>query len=113
YWCCSQGPGLFPGNFFPALTPWFWDIPGFGSTIRPLIGGRPRFSRGLHSVGPVASVAFLGYNIISTVGFSMDSQKVSAVLQWPRPSGLRSIQHFLGFANYYQKFIRNFSTLAK
>ncbi|CAI9566617.1 unnamed protein product, partial [Staurois parvus] len=58
------------------------------------------------------SVAFLGY-IISAVGFSMDPQKVSVVLQWPRPSGLRSIQCFLGFANYYRKFIRNFSTLAK
>ncbi|CAI9544213.1 unnamed protein product, partial [Staurois parvus] len=61
--------------------------------------------------GPVASVAFLGY-IISAEGFSMDPQKVSAVLQWPRPSGVRSIQLFLGFANYYRKFIRNF-TLAK
>ncbi|CAI9611167.1 unnamed protein product, partial [Staurois parvus] len=88
------------------------DIPGFRSTIRPLIGGRPRFSRGLHSVGLVASVAFLGY-IISAVGFSMDPQKVSVVLQWPRPSGFQSIQCFLGFANYYRKFIRNFSTLAK
>ncbi|CAI9574886.1 unnamed protein product, partial [Staurois parvus] len=65
-----------------------------------------------HSVGPVASVAFLGY-IISAVGFSMDPQKVLAVLQWPRPSGLRFIQRFLGFDNYYRKFIRNFSTLAK
>ncbi|CAI9621972.1 unnamed protein product, partial [Staurois parvus] len=59
--------------------------------------------------GAVASVAFLGY-IISAVGsFSMDPEKVSAVLQWPCPSGLWSIQHFLGFANYYRKFIRNFS----
>ncbi|CAI9535746.1 unnamed protein product, partial [Staurois parvus] len=110
--------GLFTGSwpvsrsFLPHTTPWFWDIPGFRSTIRPLIGGRTRFSHGLHSVGPVASVAFLGY-IISAVGFSMDPQKVSAVLQWPRPSGLWSIQRFLGFANYYWKFIRNFSTLAK
>ncbi|CAI9589308.1 unnamed protein product, partial [Staurois parvus] len=112
YWGCSQGVGLFPGNFFPALLRGFGFIPGFRSTIRPLIGGRPRFSRGLHNVGPVSSVAFLGY-IISAVGFSMDPQKVSAVLQWPRPSGLRSIQCFLGFANYYRKFIRNFSTLAK
>ncbi|CAI9600570.1 unnamed protein product, partial [Staurois parvus] len=110
--------GLFTGSwpvsrsFLPRSTPWFWDIPSFKSTIRPLIGGRPRFSRGLHSVGPVVSVAFLGY-IISAVGFSMDTQKVLAVLQWPSPSGLRSIQHFLGFTSYYWKFIRNFSTLAK
>ncbi|CAI9589419.1 unnamed protein product, partial [Staurois parvus] len=44
------------------------------------------------------------------MGFSMDPQKVLVVLQWPRPSGLRSIQRFLGFANYYRTFIRNFST---
>ncbi|CAI9575586.1 unnamed protein product, partial [Staurois parvus] len=86
------------GNFFPAL------LRGFGISLASeaqsdlLIGGRLSFSRGLHSVGPVASVAFLGY-IISAVGFSMDPQKVLAVLQWPRPSGLRSIQRFLGFAN--------------
>ncbi|CAI9545297.1 unnamed protein product, partial [Staurois parvus] len=110
-WGCSQGVGLFPGNFFSAHTLWFWGIPGFRSTIRPLIGERPRFSHGLHSVGPVASVAFLGY-IISAVGFSMDPQ-VLAVLQWPHPNGLQPNQRFLGFANYYQKFIRNFSTLAK
>ena len=60
----------------------------------------------------LSQVAFLVY-IISTEGFSMDSQKVLAVLQWPRPSGLRSIQHFLGFTNYYRKFISNFSSLAK
>ncbi|CAI9597999.1 unnamed protein product, partial [Staurois parvus] len=112
YWGCSQGVGLFPGNFLPRTTLWFWDIPGFRSTIQPLIGSRSRFFCGLHSVGQVASVAFLGY-IISAVGFSMDPQKVSAVLQWPCPSGLRSIQRFLGFANYYRTFIRNFSTLAK
>ncbi|CAI9580060.1 unnamed protein product, partial [Staurois parvus] len=112
YWGCSQGVGLFPGNFSPHTTPWFLDIPGFRSTIRPLICGQPRFSRDLHSVGPVASVVFLGY-IISAVGFSKDPQKVSVVLHWPRPSGLQSIQRFLGFTNYYQKFIRNFSTLAK
>ncbi|CAI9609513.1 unnamed protein product, partial [Staurois parvus] len=62
--------------------------------------------------GVGCTVAFLGY-IISAVGFSMDPQKVSAVLLWPRPSGLRSIQRFLGFTNYYRKFIRNFTTLAK
>ncbi|CAI9599628.1 unnamed protein product, partial [Staurois parvus] len=63
-------------------------------------------------VGSVASVAFLGY-IISAVGFSMDPQKVSVVLQGLYPSGLRSIQRILGFASYYRTFIRNFSTLAK
>ncbi|CAI9589122.1 unnamed protein product, partial [Staurois parvus] len=39
-------------------------------------------------------------------------QKVSAVLQWPRPSGLLHSALF-GIRHYYRKFIRNFSTLAK
>lgn len=59
-----------------------------------------------------SQVTFLGY-IISAEGFSMDPEKVSAVLQWPQPSGLRALQRFLGFANYYRKFIRDFSMLAK
>ncbi|XP_056408888.1 uncharacterized protein LOC130318520 [Hyla sarda] len=56
------------------------------------------------------SLSFLGY-IISTQGLQMDPAKLSAVLDWPRPSGLRAIQRFLGFANYYRQFIPHFSTL--
>ena len=51
--------------------------------------------------------------VISTDSFSMDPEKLSAVLQWLRPMGLRHLQRFLGFANYYLKFIRNFSSLVK
>ncbi|XP_040195356.1 uncharacterized mitochondrial protein AtMg00860-like [Rana temporaria] len=57
-------------------------------------------------------VKFLGY-VISTAGFSMDPKKLSPVLQWPRPVGLRPLQRFLGIANYYRKFFRNFLSLVK
>lgn len=42
----------------------------------------------------------------------MDSSKVSAVAQWPTPSSHKRLQGFLGSANFYRKFIRNYSITA-
>ncbi|XP_075454115.1 uncharacterized protein LOC142493625 [Ascaphus truei] len=53
---------------------------------------------------------FLGY-IISSDGFMMDPDKLKAVTNWPRPDSLKSVQRFLGFANYFRKFIRDFSRI--
>lgn len=50
------------------------------------------------------SVTYLGL-IISTKGISMDPKKVSCVQEWPRPRSVRDIQGFLGFANFYRRFI--------
>ncbi|XP_056378966.1 uncharacterized protein LOC130274551 [Hyla sarda] len=57
-----------------------------------------------------SNLPFLGY-IISAQGLQMDPAKLSAVLDWPRPSGLCAIQRFLGFDNYYRQFIPHSSTL--
>lgn len=57
------------------------------------------------------STTFLGY-IISPEGVTMDENKVKAVLEWPQPSTLKELQRFLGFANFYRRFIRNFSSVA-
>ncbi|KAI2646676.1 Transposon Tf2-9 polyprotein [Labeo rohita] len=56
-------------------------------------------------------ISFLGY-IISAEGVAMDEKKVNAVLKWPRPNTLRELQRFLGFANFYRRFIRHFSSVA-
>ena len=42
----------------------------------------------------------------------MDPAKVSAVTSWPVPETHKQLQRFLGFANYYQRFIRGFSSIA-
>ncbi len=57
------------------------------------------------------SVAFLGY-IISPEGIVMDDNKVNAVINWPCPKNLKELQRFLGFANFYRRFIRGFSSVA-
>ncbi|KAL0153965.1 hypothetical protein M9458_050722 [Cirrhinus mrigala] len=42
----------------------------------------------------------------------MEHNKVSAVSQWKEPQTIKEIQRFLGFVNFYRRFIKNFSLLA-
>ncbi len=58
------------------------------------------------------SISFLGY-IISPGGVAMEEGKVKAVVEWPRPTTLKELQRFLGFANFYRRFIRGFSMVAE
>lgn len=53
-------------------------------------------------------VEFLGY-VISPEGISMDPKKVEVILAWPSPKSVRDIQVFLGFANFYRRFVEFFS----
>lgn len=38
----------------------------------------------------------------------MDPEKLKAILDRPQPEGLKAIQRFLGFANFYRQFIKNY-----
>ena len=55
-------------------------------------------------------VEFLGY-VISLQGISMDAAKVKTVVQWQTSHLLQDVQYFLGFANFYRKFIQDYSKL--
>ncbi|XP_039505773.1 uncharacterized protein LOC120461633, partial [Pimephales promelas] len=51
-----------------------------------------------------------GY-IVSSEGMRMDPEKIKAVVDWPSPDSRKALLRFLGFANFYRRFIRNFSQL--
>jgi len=53
---------------------------------------------------------FLGY-VVTPNGISMDEVKTKAIQDWPEPRKVRDIQSFLGFANFYRRFIHNYSDI--
>ena len=42
----------------------------------------------------------------------MEEERIEALKKWPKPKSVRNIQVFLGFANFYRRFIKNFSRIA-
>ena len=51
--------------------------------------------------------------IIGTEGVKMDPKKTETVKNWPQPKTLKDVQAFLGFANFYRRFILGFSAIVK
>jgi hypothetical protein len=52
-------------------------------------------------------VEYLGY-LLSLDGLTMLSEKIQAILDWPEPQKVKDIQSFLGFTNFYHRFIYNY-----
>jgi transposase InsO family protein len=60
----------------------------------------------------VTRTKYLGF-IITTDGIEVDPEKVSAVVNWQTPSNVQGIQSFLGFCNFYRRFIPEYGKIAK
>ena len=56
------------------------------------------------------TVKYLGY-ILSPTSLSMDPTKVQTIQDWPEPRKVKDIQSFLGFANFYRRFIHEYSDI--
>ena len=43
----------------------------------------------------------------------MKEKKVAGVLNWPIPKTVKDVRKFLGLANYYRQFVKDFAKLAR
>ncbi|XP_070025240.1 uncharacterized mitochondrial protein AtMg00860-like [Nicotiana sylvestris] len=59
----------------------------------------------------LSSIAFLGH-VVSVEGIQVDSKKIEAVKNWPRPASATEIRSFWGSVGYYRRFVEGFSSIA-
>jgi hypothetical protein len=60
----------------------------------------------------VKRTKYLGF-IVTTDGIEIDPEKVSVIKDWQPPRTIKGVQSFLGFCNFYRRFIRDYGVIAK
>ena len=60
----------------------------------------------------VREVRFLEV-IIGEDGVIIEKEKMQGVIEWPVPRNVKDVQKFLGLANYYRWFVKDFAKIAK
>ena len=56
------------------------------------------------------TIKYLSF-ILSKEGLKMDLSKVQTIQDWPEPCKVKDVQSFLGFANFYHRFISGISNI--
>ena len=60
----------------------------------------------------VREVGFLKV-VLGLEGIKINKEKVEGILNWPTPKEVKDVQKFLGLANYYYQFIKDFAAIAR
>jgi len=59
----------------------------------------------------ICDINFLGV-VIGEGKIEIEKDKVAEILKWPVPKTVQDIRKFLGFANYYRQFVKDFTKIA-
>ena len=58
------------------------------------------------------SITYLGH-VVSEEGVHTDPKKIETVRNWKRPHNVHTVRKFFGFVNYYRRFIKDYSKVAR
>ena len=56
-------------------------------------------------------ISYLGH-VVSAKGIATDPKKIEAVRNWPVPKTVTQVRSFLGFTNYYRRFIKGYAKVS-
>lgn len=57
-------------------------------------------------------VKYLGYIVRAGESLTVDPLKVKTIVEWQAPTSVKGVRSFLGFANFYRCFVKDFSDIA-
>ena len=52
-------------------------------------------------------------HVVSELGRETEPKKIADIRDWPQPKTMTNLMSFLGFTNYYRKFIYRYAQVAK
>ncbi|KAK1794898.1 hypothetical protein P4O66_009904, partial [Electrophorus voltai] len=98
------------------VTAGFFYVEKKGGGLRPCINYRALNQHRLYGKAEKCEfhrncLTFLGCTLKPRV-LSMDPDKVTAIQNWPKPTTVKELQRFLGFANFYRRFVCGFGDIA-
>ena len=112
---------IFHDNKSPYIVHYLDDVIIMGTSINHLVDNVKIVAYLLNKYGLTVSrkktskvlkrIRILGH-VVDSDGIHTDPQKIKALTEWSRPKTGKELQQFLGFANWYRRFIKNYALVA-